>query len=901
MNRRLELLVTSALASLAFAGVAHAQGQPTSPQTEAADTQNRRSDNLVQEIVVTAEKREESLQDVPVAISAFTDETREVVGINSVQDLTNFTPGLSYTTNNDRVALRGIGRYSNNRSTEGGVAIYNDGFYTSSTTTAATSALFLERTEVLRGPQGTLYGKNSVGGAINLISKRPTDEFYAEIRGQIANFDRTVLEGAVSGPITENLRYRFVGAIDQQEEGYFDNRSGGPQEGGLGDQWQIQGQLEGNFFDDKLEFWLRLDSAEWHNIGRGPGGRSGSSLQPYQTTHLTAGGLNYNPNFGLTAIQPGLIDNRLIDVNQPNHIKLESDTEVLHVTLHMDTFDIRYIGGHTYYDYRLDTDVDASSRTAPFLITPTTVVNPTATGAARFLPAAFFPGGAPLSLSPNYVNDYHEEVWWFSNELNFASTTGGPFQWLFGVYQFREGSNYKAIDAQYPDQPQFGTPLRSFLGVGATGVVTTPAAPNPSRSYARNFSENVSESYAAYGQIDYSFTEQLKVTAGLRYTYDRKRADEASRIICFVNTSCQFLVSAATGPQAFDFSSQVYNPIVNATNPIDPSVILRGGNNAANVVRGSQPNGVIIDPVTGEYKRLLENNWSAVTGTLGVDWTPDDDTLVYAKYTRGYKAGGFSAGAVQQYPTTDEEKINAYEIGAKRTFFGQLQANASAYFYDYIDIQIPISFFDEALGQNRTVFENLPKAEILGFDLETIWSPIDNLQFLINYSYLNAEIKEACCFLDPDDPLALLPGAKPSGPPARNAAGVITSQSQDLAGEKIPASTPHRFTANVNYTWDFTPGSVTASASYIWRDETPSSIFNRAFNEQPAFDQVDARLLYQDADDRYTIIGYVKNLFDELGYAGVGTARDTLPPNMIYQTFSYTIPRTYGLEVQYRF
>src|SRR5688500_10663641 len=91
----------------------------------------------IEELVVTAEKREQSLQDVPVAVSAVTDERRELVGINSVQDLTNFTPGLAYSTNNDRASLRGIGRFSNNRSTEGGVAMYNDGFYTSSVTAFA--------------------------------------------------------------------------------------------------------------------------------------------------------------------------------------------------------------------------------------------------------------------------------------------------------------------------------------------------------------------------------------------------------------------------------------------------------------------------------------------------------------------------------------------------------------------------------------------------------------------------------------------------------------------------------------------------------------------------------------------------------------------------------------------
>ncbi|MCR5877891.1 TonB-dependent receptor plug domain-containing protein [Phenylobacterium sp. J367] len=177
----------------------------------------------IEELVVTAEKREQSLQDVPVAVSAFTDERRETIGINSVQDLTNFTPGLTYSTNNDRINMRGIGRFTNNRSSEGGVAMYNDGVYTSSVTAFARSTLFIDRTEVLRGPQGTLYGRNSIGGAMNIISKRPTDDFYAEARAGLANYDAWMTEAAVSGPLFGNIRGRLAGSYSSQGEGYFKN------------------------------------------------------------------------------------------------------------------------------------------------------------------------------------------------------------------------------------------------------------------------------------------------------------------------------------------------------------------------------------------------------------------------------------------------------------------------------------------------------------------------------------------------------------------------------------------------------------------------------------------------------------------------------------------------------
>src|SRR3546814_805164 len=128
MQHRVRLLASSALAMAMVAGLAHAQT----------------STNTIEELVVTAEKREQSLQDVPVAISAYTSEKRDLVGINSVQDMTNFTPGLSYNNSGDRISLRGVGRVTNVQAADGAVAIYSDGIFNSSTFEASKHPLFIE-------------------------------------------------------------------------------------------------------------------------------------------------------------------------------------------------------------------------------------------------------------------------------------------------------------------------------------------------------------------------------------------------------------------------------------------------------------------------------------------------------------------------------------------------------------------------------------------------------------------------------------------------------------------------------------------------------------------------------------------------------------------------------------
>ena len=842
--------------------------------------------NEIEELVVTAEKREQSLQDVPVAVSAFTDERRELVGINSVQDLTNFTPGLSYSTNNDRIALRGIGRFSNNRSVEGGVALYNDGAYTSSVTAFAQSTLFIERTEALRGPQGTLYGKNAIGGALNIISKRPTDEFYGELRGSYGSDDLKVIEGATSGPLLFGTRGRLAASWSNIGKGTYKNLNpNGKDEGNRGTYWTVEGQLDGTI-TDRFEWWVKASTTEWHTLGRGPGGRTTAAYGIRDNLNSLQAALTPNSaGLGLARALPGNTCQLCFDTDDGNYINLESNTYAANVTFHADSFDVKYTGGYNYYDYRLQTDLDGTSRQAPFLL-PIPARNPVTT--------AVLPGQITNALYfPRQHNQYEEEVWWFSNEIDITSTTDGPLQWLLGIYQFREGSNYTLSDARYPDDARFERPTTQ------TGVAV---AGNPLRRYAYGTSENTNESYAAFGQVDWQATETFKVTAGLRYTYDRKRSFEGARLMCLYTASCPISTLTGRPVDITDAASPGFSVLAGVPT-VDRSVV--GG-----------VTGIYTDPTTGIRHRQLDQNWNAITGTFGIDWKPDPDTLAYAKYSRGYKAGGFNSGTttLNTFVTTDKEEIDAYEIGFKKTINGNLQVNTSLFYYDYQNIQVPISFFNTVLSANQTQFVNLPKAVNYGLEVETVWQPIENLQILANYSYLKAEVRNGCCFQDPDDPRGFQPEAQLSGNTAAalsptTATGAINTQSlnQDLKGQALPSSTPHRVTVNANYTWNLEPGNLSASLTYVWRDATYYSVFNRYYSRAKSFGQTDARLLFNDKDRKYTLIASIKNIFDQRGSAGTnGTRINSLTvaqPNwgFINQTVSYVPPRNYSLELQYRF
>src|SRR5471032_869425 len=209
------------LSLCAFQSKAAAAAAPGGGATAAAES-------TISELIVTAEKREQRLQDVPVAITAFSAEQRSLIGIENIQDLTDFTPGLSYSSIDNRPYLRGVGRNTDNLAVASAVAVYYNGIYdgANANTILQHSDLFIDTIEVDRGPQNTLHGANSDGGTINYISKKPTKELYAEGRAGVANFDKWFAEAVVSGPINDNVRFRLGGNYTSQSDGYFKNLSG---------------------------------------------------------------------------------------------------------------------------------------------------------------------------------------------------------------------------------------------------------------------------------------------------------------------------------------------------------------------------------------------------------------------------------------------------------------------------------------------------------------------------------------------------------------------------------------------------------------------------------------------------------------------------------------------------
>ena len=701
------LMASSAVLVTALDTTAHAQSKTATTAAAAVST------NTIAELVVTAEKRERSLQDVPVAVSAFTSERRDLIGITTITDMTNFTPGLEYNAENDRNTLRGVGRNTNVHAAEGSVAQYSDGIYTSSTVEAGKTPLFVDRIEVLRGPQGTLYGRNSIGGAINIISKRPTEQPYAELRARIQNYDHFILEAAASGPtMIPGVQFRLGANWDKQTQGWYKNTvPGQPDEGNIIDTKYAEGQLKFKF-NDKFEGWMKLGVFDWHNGGGGPGSRNSFSKISYPAGTLTpglspigggaptfatffAGSSGLSPTSGyacLPAAQTGVTnvvvaggltlaqacqnanqnDPRKFTSDIPFQVKLTGTTVFASEWIyHFDNVDLKYIAGGTHYHYHLSgpTPTDQAPITSfqvPFNLGGTV------------LPGAL---GADGTINPRYKFDYEEKENWISHELNLASTGSGPFQWIVGAYYYKE--NYtQPVSTTLLDQKApvtngpFIAPTCAFAG-SADG--DCPALAGNNRIYDdRPELEITSE--AVFGQIDWAFIEHWKATLGVRYTEDHKFGKESLRILCFDVPAC------AGSPEDFT------NFIIDLTQiPSVVSGLVPGP--GAPPTRGVS-SFTTVDPASGFATRHYDNRWEATTGTAGLQWDPDSDTMAYFRYSRGYKAGGFRIGidtTIGASPNTDPEHMNAFEIGLKKEFGGTFQANMALFYDDYQNDQVPIT------------------------------------------------------------------------------------------------------------------------------------------------------------------------------------------------------------------
>ena len=867
------------------------QTVPAAPQADAAEQDSRRD-----VVVVTAQKREETVQDIGIAVTALSAETREQIGIQTLTDLTNFAPGLTFDVATDRIGIRGVNRNSNSFGVRTGVSNYVDGVYYPSSILAIASRrpIMVERTEVVRGPQGTLYGRDSIGGAINIISKRPTDEFQTQFNIGAGSFETMNVDLSVSGPITDWLRYRIVGSRESQGQGYLTNAAGLETEGLRNDGYNYEIQFEGDIGDD-LSWFLRWGHIGWKKAGA-PGARtSAGDMQEYDSRLFGTGSsatrvnsaYGYNPNatsvtqVGNLTGNPTINDDYAFGSDTTGLAKLTGANDAaLEVIWEGPGVDVKYLGGYGFYKYHFLAEADGTavqSYRAP---------------------------GIAATLRPGVTTEYNEQRSFFSNEINVLSNYDGPVQFIAGLYAYQE--NFAQPIYQYFNNGPLA-PLvpRVNSSLAPIGLVATPTH-NGFALSQKTGSNGISNSYGAFTQSDWTINDNFKLTAGLRYSKDYTWMQESGRVVCYYTDTCSGLGGVDITDAGLSGVSSLYP------------------NGAPGVVgaSASNPSGAFTDPISGDRKRLLRDSWQATTGMLRLDWTPTDDTLIFANYARGYKGGGFISGggsaSLAPIPTADKEQLDGYEVGWKQDFPDLfLTINTDLYFYDYKGYQVPNTVIPLPVDTNNdgiadpqnpyTALINLPKVQTTGLEIETTWAPTEEFKLLLNYGYTNPEIKDATGYVHSADPLARLPGATPVGTVSGaryNAAGVLIDGQigQDLKGNILPLSPKNKVSVNALYTFDLGEnGSLVTSASYNWQDGTYSSIFNRDVNKTPEWDLTNVRAIWTSEDGHFSVIGFLNNIFDSQQYdsrsqglrrANAVPAATTVGGTQSAATFARPIPET---------
>lgn len=691
---------------------------------------------VLEEIIVTAQRRETNLQSTPVAITAYSGDALAEQKVFTVSDLASSVPAFSMTALSPldmELNIRGI---TNTRldspSADPSVSTFVDGVYQGRTGDLNYDFYDLERIEVIRGPQGVLLGKNVVGGALSIITAKPQFDPSGKILVGYGNYDAQLISGYTTGGLTDDLAGRFSFQI-RNHDGYARDILHDRDVEDL-ESLQVRGQLlyapDGSNWKARLGLEYNKDSTHGINTVAVEGGIPGCETS-YLRTNCTRAWSNLRRFLGITNPRQNVAQSVQYAGDQfptQQFMRRRGVASTLDIEAEFDGFNFNALTG-----YR---DGDAAQ------MYDQTGAGPEALGrsVARWQQyVAFVAATRPAGNGSNggflFAEPVAEDssVRQFSQELRLTSNdVDSAFDWIAGVY-------YKHDDIRKVDH---------FIGETFLGG---PLASLSGETLWDN--DGNIENYAAFGSVGLKFTENLKLSAGVRYTHDKKSGRVSGTAI-------------ATG--------DVFNP--NDTVALTP-------------LQGSFQRG------TGYNTRYAES-WNKTTPQATLEFTPTEDLFFYATVAKGFKGGGYDdtpANAAQATTPYDPESVTNYEVGFKSTFLeGRARVNASVFKMDYKDLQVTQT--NAACLCNLT--DNAASASIKGVEGETEFQVLDNLRLFASGSYVDTEYEN---FLES--------AINPSTGQRLDSSGnrlQRTPKTQLALGFDVSAGTGRwqdAFSLNVSYTW----------------------------------------------------------------------------------------------------
>lgn len=638
---------------------------------------------MLEEVLVTAQKREQSADEIAMAISAFSGEDLRALGMTDTSDVASLVPGFTFAKSRSGMpiyTLRGVGFNSDNFSSTSPVGIYIDEVAFAYPYMGQGLNFDLERVEVLKGPQGTLYGRNTTGGLVNFITNRPTEEFEASIKLEYGSFDSYGGEMVVSGPLTENLKGRLAVKTDQSDQGW--QRSVSRAGDTLGKKDRTGARLA-------LDWELSSDLSAQFTVGWW---EDRSDTQAPQVHALSI----ERPGFEVPGIETTLIpnpDNRDADWDRPEPLEWGGTTW----TEPPDDFvkDAEMYGVSARFDWYFNDRASITSLTSFQDVKRADLMDR---------------DGTQFEM-PTYLDSGTIES--FSQELRVSGSTDN-FKYIGGLYY----SNDKLEDRSSAYGGEASV-LERLRFIGGTVMDYGVEAAYGFRSYG-SVLDIENESKAVFGQIEWSPKDAVNLTAGLRYTRD------------------EIDYAGCTGDQNGDGNIfALWNPLFQGA-PFNfpfPQGDLQPGQCLSFLEDFSSPSYV---PTVDS---LNEEN---VSGSVGIDWTVRENNLFYATYKRGFKSGNFPqspSNVVTQLFPAKQEQLDAWEVGLKTRVYDNAQINLAAYHYNYKDKQAFADVLDPVFV-TLVRLVNIPKSEVTGAEIDFTWAVTERLLTRVSASYIDTEITE---------------------------------------------------------------------------------------------------------------------------------------------------------------
>ncbi|MBB1431197.1 TonB-dependent receptor [Pseudoalteromonas sp. SG43-4] len=813
----------------------------------AEKTTEPKADSGIELITVTALRKTESLQDVAVPIDAATGKELSRIGVTDATGLNKISPALNVVSgggSNTVFFVRGVGNFAVNAYTDAALAFNVDGVFLGRPTATTASFLDVERIEVLKGPQGTLYGRNATAGAINVISTKPElGETFGNISIGAANYGTITASGAVNLPISDDWAARF--AIGKtKNDGYNDDGTAAT------DDTAFRARLFGEFSED-VNLTVTADYSTTKGNGNSPSfeGSYGFPLQGSNNHPKNIPGYNFNPapdNVSAPHTGPGTpaaVEYYTGQITSPAFTSI--------TPLYDPYIDNEYMG--------VSAELNVATSLGDLTIIPAYREN---TVDVLFNNPAF-------QAAINQEN--HQQS---SLEARF-STTVGALDLIMGGFYFDEKVDGLASFNQYS--------LQSTQDIENSSTKST--------------------AFFVHGK--YHISDDLRLVGAVRWTKDKKEFKGQADV--FLNLCIRDLPAYPGGPEIPNCDGAPVIPVGATVEEtiasIDPTDLPEG---APIANRGPVPYGQIpLFPGAPDnlranllfinqtqIDRVQEND--EITYRAAIEYDIADSNLLYTSYETGYRSGGFSptAGREEFLP----EYINAWTFGSKNRFLDNyLQINAEAFIWDYEDQQAS-HFGIDGNGNSAFFTENIGQSSIKGVEVDILYQLTEATRIKGNIQYLKNEIEEFSYLQKtPDEAVNVVTGCDTTvismtdGEPTYNV---------NCSGKEGRNSPSLSLTASINHYLEFNNG-YSASVSFDARYRDERWVGFDFLPSQRAEDVItlDTSMQLFSANDKWSILAYVRNITDE----EIKATSQLFANGGNTMVSTYEKPRTYGITFKYDF